>query len=291
MQIVKYINPKGQSIEFGYAPPFVFESITGTDSVAAQIVTSEFPGQNGKTGRQATLSDREITVTFHAQGSDRADMYAQRRNAVAVTSALLFADGTELGRLEYENASGKWWIPCMIKTGAKFDKRSGFYNHGKVVFYAPEPFWRGCDTEIDYLAYMGGGLEFPLEIGSSGVEFGVRGYRNIMHNLGDSPAPVQISITGPATEPTVIKTGTGEFIRLKKPLAADDTLIISTERQSFNIKILKSSGVTESPYGYLDLLSTPFALDPGTNELEYQSGDDTEMARVVVTCMPYFGGV
>ncbi len=292
MQKARYINPKGQSAEFCGAPPFIFESITGVDSVNVQMITSEFPGQHGKTSRQVTLSDREVTVAFHVQGNDRADMYEKRRRICAVTSAVLFPNNKPLGKLEYENESGKWWIPCLIKSGAKFDKRKGNYNHGKVAFYCPEPFWRGYDTEIDYLAFLGGGLEFPLEIDSlSGVEFGARGYRNTMYNFGDSPAPVQISITGPATEPTIIKTGTGELIRLKKPLAAGDTLVIDTQGQSFHIQIIKSSGAVESPYGYLDLSSTPFTLDPGANQLEYQSGDDTETARVIVTCKPYFGGV
>lgn len=292
MQKVKYTNPKGQSVEIGCTQPFIFESITGVDSVGTQIVTSEFPGQHGKSSQQVTLSDREITVAFHVQGDGRADMYEERRMICAVSSSLVFVDGEPSGKLEYENESGKWWIPCLVKAGAKFDSRKGNYNHSKIIFYCPEPFWRGYDTEIDYLAYLGGGLEFPLEIDAENcVEFGARGYRNTMYNFGDSPAPVQISITGPATEPTIIKTGTGELIRLKKPLAAGDTLTIDTEGQRFDIKILKPSGKVESPYGYLDLSSTPFALDPGANELEYQSGDDTETARVVVTCKPYFGGV
>lgn len=291
MQTVKYINPKGQSIDFIYAPPAVFETVVGTDGVNAQIVTSEYPGQHGKTGQQLTLSDREITVSFNIDGKNPKDMYEKRQTLIAVTSMTLFPDGKPTGRIEYENDFGKWWIPCMVKSSAKFDSRKQNFNHGKVVFYCPNPFWRGFNAETNYLAYLGGGFEFDSNKGlqipiSNGITFGYRGYRELMINHGDSPAPVQITITGPATEPKIIKTDTGEYIKIRKPLLVGDTLIINTDPDNFNITI-----GNKSAYGYLDPESTPFQLDPGENTLEYQSGDDTQTAIVIVTAYPRFGGV
>lgn len=293
MQYLKYTNPKGERVEFRHdTPPYIFESVTGTDGVNAEIATSSSPGQNGKSTHQVTLSDREVTVKFNVKGKDRADMYKKRRELIAVTSSSFFSNGEPSGVLEYKNDLGTWDIPCIVKSGAKFDKRIKDYNHGTISFYCPDPYWRKRVPEYNQIAFFDSGVEFPLVIDMyKKLEFARRSFERSVFNTGDSPTPVEITIKGPAIEPEIIKVSTGEYIRVSRALNKGDTLVINTDMNNFTVIITRENGDKETAYGYLDLSSTPFSLAPGANELRFESGDDTAESTAFALFFPRFGGV
>ena len=291
MQKVKYINPIGKEMNINFNPPYVFEKIEGISSGDTNFITSQGVGQYGKTFHAARVSDRQVTVYFNIKGEDRREMYENRRKAIAVTSSSLNANG-ELGRLEYTNDYGSWYIKCAVKKGVDPDDRKGNYNHAKVVFYCPSPFWRSMTTETARLAWFDGGFEFPLEIDiENKVDFGKRGYQNTIYNNGDSPAPIVIEIKGTATEPRVTKISTGEYIALKKELTEGDILTINTDPDECSVIISHSDGTSESAFGYLDLNSAFFQVDPGENPLEYDSGDETTATLITTQNYSLYGGI
>ena len=291
MQSVKYINPIGREVVFNLTPPYIFESIKGVGADEATLFTTQSAGQDGTTYRNLVLTDREITLTFHVKGKNRQDMYKNRQLLIATLSQGLNKNGRQ-GRLEYTNDYGTWWIPAVIKTGVNADRRISNYNHCQIVFYCADPYWRAMEPHIEKMAYIEGNFKFPLDIDfDTGVSFGRRGYSNKIYNEGDSPCPVRIEIDGAATEPCITNVTTGEYIKLKKSLYVGDKLIIDTYKNDLKVEIVTSEG-TDNGFGYLDLKSTLFYLQPGENELTFSSTDEAATtAIVIIEAYARFGGV
>lgn len=292
MQKVKYINPNGREMVIANSPPFILESISGIGAIGTQLITTAGAAQDGKSCHDVRLEDREITVKFHIEGASLADMYQQRRNAIRLTASTMHRNG-KLGRLIYTNDYGSWQIPCMVKVGVNADKRIKTFNHCTIIIYCPSPYWRSLQPDTERLTYLDAGLEFPLELDSElQIQFGTRGYENVIYNYGDAPAPLKITITGPATQPEIIKRSTGEFIRIsRRELQEGDKLYINTDPDNLEATIIRTNGTTEPAFGYVDLGTTFFLADPGENKLEYQSGDDTTTALVEIEAQSWFGGV
>lgn len=292
MQRIRFINPNGREVNIGLSPPYIFEKISGIGAEDVNMVTTEPAMLNGTAFHGLYVKDREITLSMHIYGRTRGEMYGNRQALISALSSNMSAGG-QLGRLEYANDFLTVWIPAIVKRGPQATERAGNYNTSvQVVFYCPDPFWRAMTPEINKIAYIGGGLTFPLEIDSvAGVEFGAQGFEAVMNNTGDSPAPLRITITGPSTEPEVVKVSTGESIKIKRELYEGDVLVINTQPGARSATITRSVGTTEDAFGYIDLTSTFFLLDPGDNTLQYITGDASTTATILLESYSRFGGV
>lgn len=293
MQRVTFINQSGKKAVFGLTPPYILESVRGTGMLDAQLMLSDSVGYDGKSYQGSYIEDREVTVSIHIKGNTREDMYKKRMELMAILGLSHQANG-EMGRLEYTNDYGTWWIRAVVRIGVQPQKRVANYNTSiSLVFDAPVPYWNDMQPFGDRMAYLDGGLEFPLEIDvNNRVQFGLQGYQTTITNAGDAPAPVEIHITGPGTTPSIYKLNTDEFIKVNKSIDTGDELVIKTgygnERR---VTINRANGTSESAFGYLDLNSTFFLLDVGENRLEYRSGDDTKTAKIEITGYSQYGGV
>ena len=292
MQKLKYINPNGREVNIGLSPPYIFEKISGIGAEDADLVTTEPAMLNGTAFHGLYVKDREITLSMHIYGRTRGEMYGNRQALISTLSSNMSAGG-QLGRLEYTNDFLTVWIPAIVKRGPQATERAGNYNKSvQVVFYCPDPFWRAMTPEINKIAYIGGGLTFPLEIDSvAGVVFGAQGFEARMFNSGDSPAPLRITITGPSTEPQVVKVATSEYIKVKRELYEGDVLTINTQPGGRIVKIQRSGGELEDAFGYIDLTSTFFLLSPGANTLRYVTGDASTTAAILLEAYSRYGGV
>lgn len=293
MQKIKYISPSGVEAQFKNGPPYIFESVLGIGPEETQIITSEAAFANGRNYHGIRVSDREITVNMHIYGATRAEMYRRRQELIALLAAETFAGG-KLGRLEYQNDAIAVWIPVIVKKGPQAVARVSNYNKSiQLVFYCPDPYWRSMAKESVRVAYLDGGLTFPLTIdhGTGGVTFGAGGASGIIYNFGDSAAPVEISIMGPADNPQIIKASTSEYIKLNRDLAAGDRLYINTDPHNLDVTITRENGLTEPGFGYLDLSSAFFMLPPGGTKLQYISDNDTKATEIVISAYSRYGGV
>ncbi len=290
-QSLRYINPKNAAVVFSDAPPFVFYKITGIGQMDAQMMASEPAGLDGSAFNGLYISHREVTVTMHIKGNKRKGMYENKMKLSAVMSPELHKNGA-LGRLEYTNDHGSWWIPAAVKRGPQGASRSGdFLINEQLVFYCPSPYWRGFAYNRSRMAYLGGGLRFPVKLGA--VRFGAQAYKASLFNFGDQPSPLEISITGPAIAPRITKVSTGEYILLRedKALIEGDSLNINTTPGNVAVSIQHPDGRTEDAIGYINLNSKLFLLDPGENVLQYNSADDSQTSVIHMATLPWFGGV
>ncbi len=292
MQKIKYTTPQGKEVVLEKGPPFVLEKVTGTGVEDATLILSEPAFIDGKVFQGLYMGDREVTATVHIYGKDRKTLYENRQKLMALLSPVLSKDG-KMGILEYQNDYIKVWIPAIVKKGPQPTTRTGSYHTSiQIVFYCPDPLWRGMNQQAARIAYVDGGMEFPLEIDNeSGVRFGARGYMGSIYNLGDRLAPAEVLITGPAINPEIRKTTTGEYIRVKRELYSGDTLTINTNPYELQVTITRANGETEGAFGYLDLTSTFFQLEPGENKLQYFSEDDSTASEIIVRAYDRYGGV
>lgn len=271
--------------------PYVFEKISGHGAADVQIIKFDPAGVNGTSFGGLYVEEREITMIISIKGATRQQMYENKQSLISILSPLLSEKGA-LGRFEYTNDVGTWWIPAAVKRGPQGLLRAGNYlKSEQIVFHCPNPFWRGTTYDRAQMAYLGGGMRFPLRLGQ--VRFGSRGYQTSIWSRGNSPSPLEVEIRGPAIQPEIVKVSSGEYIRLRqtKPLYEDDVLRIDTTPGLPSVTIQRAGGEIEDAIGYIDLTSTFFLLDPGENRLRYVSGDDSQTTQVYLATLPWFGGV
>lgn len=297
MQEIIYETPYGETVNINpYRPPFVLDTIKGVGAASAQVIVHNPAGLDGALYQTLVLDDREITVNLHIHGANLEDAYAQRIELNRLCSSAA-SKGGRLGILHYINNHGRWWIPATVKQGPKENgKRLQNYLPVQVVFYCPDPLWRAAEATMNSLAYSNAGFKFPLMIpaiteSNPGVQFGLRGYQATITNEGDSPTPLEVTIQGPAIRPLITHKGTGEYIGVSKELFVGDELYINTLSGHKEVKINRGTGEVESAMGYIDPSSTFFQLRPGENPLEYNSGDDTTSAAVLIRAWSRYGGV
>lgn len=288
MRSIKYIAPDGRQILFSRERPYIFSDIKGIGPVSARIESSVCAGKHGSLFAGLSLEDREITLKYIV---DSDSLYTRLSELRSVCSSVGSAKG-ERGRLEYANDNGSWWIPAVVKIGPSVEKKHRRLIEGSVVFYCEDPLWRSEKPQIERLAAVGGGLTFPLIIEEgTGVQFGSRQNKSSIYNLGDAPAPVKISIYGPAKNPRIINTNTGEELHIIREISEGDILVINTYFREMEASILHENNLKESAFGYLDANSVFFQLTPGENEIMYESEDDASQTLVTLETYSRFGGV
>lgn len=297
MQSVTFINGRHETININpHSPPYIFESITGIDSADTSIIVQSPAGMDGAIFQDLFLEDREITLNLHVYGCDRTELYQNKQELIRLLGSGYYKGGKK-GRFFYENDFGRWWIPAIVRQGAKqIGKRIKNYLPMQVVFYCPDPNFRASEATIDRMAYLSGGFKFPLIIPAvnqenPGIKFGTSGYLLSIFNEGDQEAPIELEITGTALTPKIELKNTGEYIAINQTLAANDKLSINTQPGEKKAVITRANGDIEDAMGYVDPLSTWFSLRTGENVLEYTSGDDTTNASVIVQTWSRYGGV
>ncbi len=120
------------------------------------------------------------------------------------------------------------------------------------------------EQQIGKIAYVDGGMRFPLNIDVvDGVRFGARGYSGVLYNDGDTPAPVDVTISGPAVNPEVRKMETGNTFGCAGSFMRGHASHQHGPLYDMDVSITRASGMVEPAFGYLDLTSTFFRLDPG----------------------------
>lgn len=277
MQRLTFINAKGQDITFAEYAPFVFYKIAGLEYPIVEPVSTQASGQHGYTLHDVLLEGRKVTLTAHIHGENGVrQMYEKRRELNRVCNPLL-----GVGKLVYQNDYGSWSIPAYGKANAYGSKVREFQTLD-VEFSCPTVFWRTAEPMQANLAYIDGGLEFPLETPSY---FGYNSYYAEVDNDGDAEAHMEIYMDGGAVNPVITNLTTGEFIRLDKFLHSYEKLYICTDPENIEVSLISVDPATNEPvrenaFGYLSDDSTLFRFQPGVNRLMFESEDNNLTVRI-----------
>lgn len=276
----KYINLKfisgNKTLEVGKGKPFRLLNIDGIESGEIVLNTTDNVLSDGTRVRNRRIAFRPIMVECEYTGRNKEE---QRRFVAG------FFNVHKGGTLQIDYMGTKREIPYEVE-GYK-SKLENIYTPYRflVHLYCPEPFLLDIVESSKEIVTWIGGISFPLKLPT---KFSTAGPRIINAvNNGDVETPIKIEIFGPATNPKITLQETGEFIRIKDTLTADDIVTITTE---FGNKRVEKNG--ENAFNILDLPdSTFFNLQVGDNVIEFTTEDIANNAKVKISYRNRYLGI
>ena len=279
MAILKYINNNNKSIELGNAAPFLVTTIDGLGSPQNEIYTQKSPYQDGVAATHSSLGPRNIVIEGKIIDSNRENRQAYRYKLLSIFNPKLD------GKLIIDLGSAQRQIDCIVEQAPYFSsKAERNYQDFSINLIAPNPYWQDINTTQKEIVTWIGGISFPLQLPT---QFATAGPKIInIINSGDVETPIRLEVTGTATNPKILKRLTGEFIKVNRTLATDDTLVITTD---FGNKRVEQNGV--NVFNYIDLNSTFFSLDVGDNVIELITDDVTDNANIKISYRNRYLGV
>ena len=283
MEKVRFINSKGQSIQLGNDGPYILTKIEGTGAVNANIQTQKSPFQDGESYLGNTLEPRLLSIEVMMLADTIEEMINHRR---AISRA--FNPKLGEGTLIYEIGGIKREIKAISELAPVFPEDKDFKDvmqPGLIQLSAPNPFWLDdFETSEEIITWIGG-MRFPLILPT---RFAMAGPKIVnLINDGDVETPIKLEIYGPATRPKITLRETGEYLRIKEILTADDVVTITTE---FGNKRVELNG--ENAFNILQLPGSKFfSLELGDNVLELTTEDETDNVNVKVSYRNRYIGV
>lgn len=192
-----------------------------------------------------------------------------------------------LVRVIHENCIIEGYPVSTVKFAYNDEENvAGLYKF-VIDIVCPNPFWK--DIVIgDQISTWIGGWKFKFKLP---FKFKQKGEpkKNIF-NDGHVETPVEIIFKGPAVNPKVLNSTTGEFIKVDRTLTSDDTLYITTEFGNKKVEI-ERDGVRANAFNYIDLDSTFFKLKVGDNTIEYSTQNELEPQSVEIRYRNRYLGV
>lgn len=255
----------------------------------AQMITAKAPGQDGVTLEDASLGARTPQITIRICASNRADLYAKARMLTSVFNPKL--DGTLL----YGNDAGERIIPCRPQYIPTVKDPEGMSQQVLVQLYCADPYWRDTVETVRYLAQWVGDLQFPAAFPASGMEFGHRVSTLIVNavNDGDVPCPLRVELSASASvaNPYLLNVYTHEIIRVKRTLAAAETLVIDTAFGNESVTLTQGYNKTNA-FNWIDAPDAAdfMQLQPGDNYLKYGAESGTENLTMAIYFTPQYTG-
>jgi len=287
LQLLRFINAHGAEISFDSRAPYVFWRITGLEAPPVNPIYTQSMGQHGYTLNALLMEARTIKATAHIHGSNGVrEMYQMRRELNRVCNPL-----NGVGTLIYQNDAGVYHIDAFCR-GNPYENKIQNVQTLNVIFECPQVFLMAPRPDEVALAYVDGGLEFPIE--TPGF-FGTLGYQAILDNDGDIELPLKIYIGGGAINPKVLNETTGQFIQVEKHIQDHEQLFINTDPEAIEVSLLtvdeQSRPIKVNAYSYLSDDSDFIMLPQGENILSFHTDDNNTHIRVRLSLWKRFTGV
>ena len=288
MQKITYVPPGGslenpsERVEFSLSPPYIFGTVSGISGADTTVLSTAVPGIDGALVQGIRTEPREISCSVYVKGEERKKMYENRFQLIQ-----MLAPRKESGMLYYTNDYTTMRIEARPLNSPNFTERIMNYNQAELRFWCPFPYWEGMTEKSGQMAYTGKGFTFEFMIAFASIAD-----KTELWNAGSIATPVTISIRGPANNPCITNQRTGEFIRLNHELQEGEILTITTQKGDKSVKISSAEDQTpQNAFHYIDLNSTFFQLEPGSNTLVYESDDETRQTQVTIRYRELYAGV
>lgn len=282
MQVVTFINNRGQTAVIKGSIPFLLSSLNGLGDVDADIQMQRSPFQDGGTYTDSVLEPRPISMEVTIISDDGPGGVAQKRSELAQ----VFNPKLGLGKLTYENENGLKEIMAVPEHVPVFPSGSGNRGHTFqkciIDLIAPNPYWKSVD-QVEQMVVFEGGLTFPLRLPTTfATQSGSKS--KLILNEGDVGTPIEVTFTGPATAPITIKNETtGKMIEVNQSLLDGEKLVINTEFGKKRVTKINAAGVESNAFNQIKIAKSElFQLIAGNNLLSYSTGQDYERAPVIV---------
>jgi phage-related protein len=301
-RLIQYTNGYGDVAIFGEIP-YTVTSIDGLDPVAINIQETRAPYQDGSTYLDCTLDTRTISiegaiVDKQAWGDvdeERLELIRLMNPKSGQGELLITLPGP--GGVDYT-----YKCNAIPRSAPRMGNRGQGFQRFQVQFYCTDPYLYATNDSEQELQVFGVGFY----VGSSGTDlfyvsvadpkyFGllgsINGSSDNINNEGHVSCPVRIRFTGPATNPKVLLSETGEYVQVTKTLLINDYIDIDTAFGVKTVMLYTAIGATYTNANqYLNLASTFFQLAPGGNTLTFsESGGSAGSSAVIEWTKRYLG--
>jgi len=287
---LKWVSPEGTEIPIETPsrttpnPTYIYETSSGfggSDSVSS---LQRGAYQDGETLLSVYLSPRRLSVTFTITAESLIALQSRRK---MISRA--FNPRAGIGTLIWIQEDGsEYALNCIADSGSPIFTTSAGDTWQQVIvdIMAPDPCWYSYPADELHLAGLTGGAAFPIEFPA---EFATQGATRAVSNLGGIPAPVQISISGPITNPVIENLTSGQALSLTLDVAAGESIYIDTTYGALKCRLIASNGTQTNAMPYLSDDSEFWQLEPGENILTYSATSGS--AEVVVNFASRYTGL
>lgn len=267
---LRYTNQRGKAVDFTEDAPLIFLSQKGLSGMPSTALFTKSPGQIGKTAYGNSLDERVISLECALISADEEENEMYRRMLNAIITPLL--DGT----LEIIGNSFHWMCDCKVAEMPLFydEDYTDFQNIMKfhLSLVCPEALLKDFNDTIFSLSQVEDKMEFPLIFIEEGIEFGSLNIHGVtFYNDGDAPAPLEITIIGPVSNPKVINETTGDFIEVTTPILGNEHMVITTGFGQKTVTIYDDAGGQRDTFHYINPASKFFSLGLGDNYLRFDA--------------------
>ena len=252
------LEANGETLELGN-DEFKLLDISGLESSDYEVnITEHYSGIGGYIKNKKILQ-REIVFTADCVNWGSVEEQRQR--------LIKFFNPLNTGNLKVNYCGIERYINYEIESFK--DNRKNLYEqlNFTVSIICPDPYFYEIE-KIEELTTWVGGLNFPLNLPFSLKQKGEH-IKNI-YNDGHVDTAIEVVFKGPAINPKILNSTTGEFIQVNKELTSEDTLYITTQYRNKKVEIEKE-GIRTNAFNYIDLDSTFFNLKVGDNLIEYST--------------------
>jgi len=264
--------------------------------VEVDNVTEKGYLQRGTTVTQKTISSKLLSFTFAVIRDTRLNFKeAMEKVTRFFEPEYNGADDLSKFNIEYYNSdynSEPKAIMAYLRQGPTMRDESGehtpTFQRMLVTFLAPQPGWKDILNSTLSLTTFINGLIYPIDITDSFV-FGeiTEGGVDVIYD-GDISTSVIIEFQGPATNPEIINSTTGQSLKLLTTLTSAQSVRIDTDYENPEVKIIEA-GVETNGFEFIDPNNSDLdtRIVRGTNTFEFNT-DDTAPATATLTYKKVF---
>lgn len=293
----------GRTLTMGPGQDIDITQVTGLESSELEVSTSDNALVDGASVDGKKIKPRPIHI--------EASFKSNKNNPENRAAVIKFFNPKYTGKATITNMGVSRNIEYELE-GWTFASASNMDNKLKILIdlICPDPYMLNVDNFGKNMANISPLLAFPWRMLSSRMTTGkldypaeargmllggmTMGYRTlsqevVLANDGDVPTGVQIQFVatrGSVTNPKIINTLTGQFMRVNVEMEKDDILLIDTNDRH---QVITLNGVNY--YQHIDRQSEPFKLAVGDNYLQYDADENYTNLDVNLFYTPKYLGV
>lgn len=236
-------------------------------------------GQYGASLLSSTLEERPVEVEAMILSDSISEREIIKKNVDNVLNPL------DQVIIKYTEGNIRKQIECSPDETPKYSTDFKTNNDNMLAFIVNfecfAPFWIDQEETTLNIETWKGTFEFEFELTSTGIEFATKGLNELqLNNYGNVEAPLEVYFKGPALNPSITLNDC-KFIKVNRALADNEVLYICTAFGKKAVQVI-SNGEIEQAYHYIDIDSTFFNLEPGTNKISYATEGDYLPQSVII---------
>lgn len=286
MQLVKYTNALGQTIDFKITSNFILQRIEGTGNVEANHFTSTTPSQNGSQRTRTTLKNRYMRLSGEIISNSRTEL-AQLKELMCE----VFSPSLDDGKLEYNAGNGAKFINTIPEQTPMFSEYRGNTVQFIINLVCHDPYWHDLEwTEHLFTTPYTSTFRFPFE--ASPFQMGYHTEKRVFNNIGSEEAPLILEFEGGIKNVKLINETNGEWIEFKKKLKSNETLLINSSTGNKEVTIVSSKGEEKNGFGLLTFDCSSFMhLSKGKNSIKFIGEPVESVGRLKIKWLTNYLGV